>query len=297
MRTVFKYPIPATGDVRIELPMNAKLVLCDTQGASFNPVLWFEIERDNDHEMRTFRVFGTGHDIPDGYEHMGSVNHEMTGLVWHVYEKSDTETRRWSDDLTDRERIIANTSPDGLWAAASLRSEVSEPLYVCNKCGFPGTTSPHRGCNYFAAPAPSEGIETPPSDVMTRLANLGIDSDDLIGTIRSLRADLEAANREALTAQNENKVLHSSNNTLRSRINRLTAQLEAANKVVEDAVTELRVLNSAMGLEQEKYDGAVFQRWNTLRLRLCSTLAKLSSYRRSPDSNTQGSSPDMEPKP
>jgi hypothetical protein len=195
MRTVFKYPIPATGDVRIELPMNAKLVLCDTQGASFNPVLWFEIERDNDHEMRTFRVFGTGHDIPDGYEHMGSVNHEMTGLVWHVYEKSDTETRRWSDDLTDRERIIANTSPDGLWAAASLRSEVSEPLYVCNKCGFSGTTSPHRGCNYFAAPAPSEGIETPPSDVMTRLANLGIDSDDLIGTIRSLRADLEAANK------------------------------------------------------------------------------------------------------
>jgi hypothetical protein len=186
--------------------------------------------------------------------------------------------------------------------AASLRSEVSEPPDTdgdimrepdCD-CSM-GIHGMHEtDCRFYSAP---RVIETPPSDVMTRLANLGIDSDDLIGTIRSLRADLEAANREALTAQNENKVLHSSNNTLRSRINRLTAQLEAANKVVEDAVTELRVLNSAMGLEQEKYDGAVFQRWNTLRLRLCSTLAKLASYRRSPDSNTQGSSPDMEPKP
>jgi hypothetical protein len=347
MRTVFKYPIPATGDVRIELPMNAKLVLCDTQGASFNPVLWFEIERDNDHEMRTFRVFGTGHDIPDGYEHMGSVNHEMTGLVWHVYEKSDTETRRWSDDLTDRERIIANTSPDGLWAAASLRSEVSEPLYVCNKCGFSGTTSPHRGCNYFAAPAPSEGIETPPSDpnfdalieafgeakqpyqtrlralaelqgaislviqqrddakagekilaaqlatmcehsdtdestivrlradleaanretppseVMSRLANLGIDSDDLIGTIRSLRTDLEAANRERDELAKWVELAE-------KKISDSDAQLEAANTIINAWVRHSPMCSI---LIKPSCD--------------CGLHAALSSYRRSPDSNTE----------
>lgn len=35
---------------------------------------------------RTFRVFGTGHPIPEGYHHHGSV--VDGGFVWHVYERS-----------------------------------------------------------------------------------------------------------------------------------------------------------------------------------------------------------------
>lgn len=35
---------------------------------------------------RYFRVFGTGHPIPEGYHHKGSV--VDGGFVWHVYEFS-----------------------------------------------------------------------------------------------------------------------------------------------------------------------------------------------------------------
>lgn len=38
---------------------------------------------------RTVRVVGTAHEIPDGYEHIGSVvdPNPSVRLVWHIYEK------------------------------------------------------------------------------------------------------------------------------------------------------------------------------------------------------------------
>jgi hypothetical protein len=198
---------------------------------------------------------------------------------------------------------------DELVEAASLRSEVSELLYVCNKCGFSGTTSPHRGCNYFAAPAPPRVVETAPSDtnrlawvicskceglrrdarhgcdnpwhlpplaqpsdprlmiapseVMSRLANLGIDSDDLIGTIRSLRTDLEAANRERDELAKWVELAE-------KKISDSDAQLEAANTIINAWVRHSPMCSI---LIKPSCD--------------CGLHAALSSYRRSPDSNTE----------
>jgi hypothetical protein len=45
-------------------------------------LLWgFEQEEPLPFEIR---VFGTGHDIPDEANCVGTVRHEQTGLVWHV---------------------------------------------------------------------------------------------------------------------------------------------------------------------------------------------------------------------
>ncbi len=35
---------------------------------------------------RTFRVFGTGHPIPDGYVYVGTAPRTPEGLVWHLFE-------------------------------------------------------------------------------------------------------------------------------------------------------------------------------------------------------------------
>lgn len=35
---------------------------------------------------REFRVFGTGHPVPDYASHVGSVQ-SVSGLVWHLYER------------------------------------------------------------------------------------------------------------------------------------------------------------------------------------------------------------------
>jgi hypothetical protein len=36
---------------------------------------------------RTFRVFGTGQEVPDGWFHRGTAPRTPTGLVWHLFER------------------------------------------------------------------------------------------------------------------------------------------------------------------------------------------------------------------
>lgn len=47
--------------------------------------LWFEVDPSRAPANATFRVFGTGHEIPDKCVHRGSV--VINPFVWHVYEE------------------------------------------------------------------------------------------------------------------------------------------------------------------------------------------------------------------
>ena len=49
--------------------------------------LWIEVDLSNNSEFRTFGVFGTGHQIPEGWFYHGTALDLDGAFVWHVYEK------------------------------------------------------------------------------------------------------------------------------------------------------------------------------------------------------------------
>lgn len=83
MRKVFKYALRLVdGDQRFDIPSESeKVVLVDWQGDHIH--VWVECDPSLSPQPVVFRVFGTGHTIPDGYAHAGSVQH--AGFVWHIY--------------------------------------------------------------------------------------------------------------------------------------------------------------------------------------------------------------------
>lgn len=95
IRTVHKFGVDSgpflDRTAVIELPPKAKLVLFESQYGAF--YAWFEVLLAADGTLtkaRSFRVFGTGHEIPDGWEHRASfqVHSPEDGghFVWHLYE-------------------------------------------------------------------------------------------------------------------------------------------------------------------------------------------------------------------
>lgn len=70
------------------------IVMVDVQDRSI--CIWAEVNEYA--EPRTFRVFGTGHEIPDSgdhyYSHVGSCLDAP--CVWHVYEKFKARTAQWA---------------------------------------------------------------------------------------------------------------------------------------------------------------------------------------------------------
>ena len=80
---------------KVSLPMDdqwheyamGRIVHVDCQHPALGDTVevWFENEPPT---TRRLRVFGTGHPIPDGAEHVGSTARMANGrLVWHVYEE------------------------------------------------------------------------------------------------------------------------------------------------------------------------------------------------------------------
>lgn len=78
MRKIFKYLIEES----VLIPKNHKVVLVDQQNGDF--YIWVEFEEsDAVEQVVYFRVFGTGHLIPDGFEHVHSYIEGQ--FVWHIY--------------------------------------------------------------------------------------------------------------------------------------------------------------------------------------------------------------------
>lgn len=91
-RTVYKYAEILADTVTLDLPVGARILhVAPSPAIAYGEqdalVFWVQIERDVPTERRTFRVFGTGHDMPDdvALEHVATV---MDGrFVWHVFEE------------------------------------------------------------------------------------------------------------------------------------------------------------------------------------------------------------------
>jgi hypothetical protein len=93
-RSVYKYPIPITDNVTIDLPVGAEILSVGVQkgvnvhGYPEAVCLWALVTPASPVERRRFRVVGTGHPISsnENLKFIGTVMLEGGALVFHVFE-------------------------------------------------------------------------------------------------------------------------------------------------------------------------------------------------------------------
>lgn len=82
MRTIWKYTLAITDAVQnVPMPRNPNIVRFDMQNGV--PCVWALVESHNPVETHSFRVFGTGHPIPEDSRYVGTC--KDGGYVWHLF--------------------------------------------------------------------------------------------------------------------------------------------------------------------------------------------------------------------
>ena len=81
MRTVWKLQIPIFQS-HFSLPVGATVVAFQMQNGT--PCLWADVETAAAPETRVFKIFGTGHQVPEGAIYVGTL--QDGDLVWHCFE-------------------------------------------------------------------------------------------------------------------------------------------------------------------------------------------------------------------
>jgi hypothetical protein len=89
MRRIHKYPFAIDDDVIVNLPLNATIISIQLQGDI--PCVWAIVNPLEQYvESRQFKVFGTGHPMPETIlrTHEFRATLQLSnGLVFHVFEK------------------------------------------------------------------------------------------------------------------------------------------------------------------------------------------------------------------
>jgi hypothetical protein len=84
VKTIWKYALPVSSVVTLEMPRHAKVLTVQMQDGG--ACLWAEVDPEAPKLPRKFFVAGTGHDLPDvRYAYVGTFQ-PMGGLVFHVFE-------------------------------------------------------------------------------------------------------------------------------------------------------------------------------------------------------------------
>lgn len=79
MITIHKYDVDT-----VWMPAGAKILSVGSQSGS--PVIWAEVNTDNELEQRTFDFYGTGWEIKEpNRTFIGTVIADY-GFVWHIFE-------------------------------------------------------------------------------------------------------------------------------------------------------------------------------------------------------------------
>lgn len=86
MRTVWKYELPHDATLKVYGgdPKVVHVGVDPTGHYTNHPTVWVELEPNVEGNLELC-FFGTGFDIPDGLEHVGSCI-TFHGFVWHVYQ-------------------------------------------------------------------------------------------------------------------------------------------------------------------------------------------------------------------
>jgi hypothetical protein len=80
MRTTHKFPI--TQHNILYFPLLARVLFAGVQDDK--PYMWVELDPENSNAEREFRIYGTGHTIPD--EGFWCASFQHGAYVWHLYE-------------------------------------------------------------------------------------------------------------------------------------------------------------------------------------------------------------------
>ena len=85
-KRIWKYKFKI--DDEISITTKDRSVFLDCQIQDGEPCIWFLVDEDAPDEVRKFRIYGTGHPLPDtgvGH-HMKTFTEFNGGLVWHLFE-------------------------------------------------------------------------------------------------------------------------------------------------------------------------------------------------------------------
>lgn len=84
--TIWKFPIPVTDDIEIEMPAGAEVLHVAEQAGQV--CLWALVRPDAPVERRRFRLAGTGHAVTTDVRrrHVGTVLLHDGALVFHLFE-------------------------------------------------------------------------------------------------------------------------------------------------------------------------------------------------------------------
>jgi len=87
MKTIWKFPVSMTDSIGIEMPVGARVLTVQVQHGQ--PYIWVEVDPEAQKEHRSFRLFGTGHPIEEGFvlDYVGTFQMHDGGLVFHLYEE------------------------------------------------------------------------------------------------------------------------------------------------------------------------------------------------------------------
>ena len=100
MRTIYKYEIPFCDEPTIQMPKDASILKFGTQGEQIHGqphfYVWALVDTDAEMEERKFRIFGTGHELPDDcMKYGGGIEFDYDfeyfdtlferGFVWHIF--------------------------------------------------------------------------------------------------------------------------------------------------------------------------------------------------------------------
>lgn len=85
MMRMFKYTVfVGDGDINVEMPKDAVIRHIGHQN-QLEICIWAEVVNTQATSLRTFRVYGTGHEVAHGGDYLGTVIDGQ--FVWHLYEQ------------------------------------------------------------------------------------------------------------------------------------------------------------------------------------------------------------------
>ena len=83
-RRIFKYPLVIDDKQYVEMPKDPEILSAQFQGDQL--CVWAMVEPDNAPRRVQFRIYGTGHPLPDDFgTYVATVQQPGKALVWHLF--------------------------------------------------------------------------------------------------------------------------------------------------------------------------------------------------------------------
>lgn len=83
---IYKYHLSDAPEAIVELPIDSEVLYFGAQGDKF--YIWAKVDENEKYkEDRKFKVFGTGHSLPnENLDYIGTIMTDNGAYVWHCFE-------------------------------------------------------------------------------------------------------------------------------------------------------------------------------------------------------------------